>query len=123
MRRTSIMTLGFVLIFIGVQLNLVETFVLTPRFSNFFSENGVAPSNGVALNPQLLNPANFDQYGRQAANPFYQASYPAGNSNPSFVPPAFSNQQQISPPNWICWPVLFLGTVVFLNGLSMRRDS
>lgn len=118
MRRTSIMTLGFVLIFIGIQLNLVETYVLTPRFSNFLME-GSAQSQPMA-NSNAQN-QNYTSYN----SPYYQASFPNGSSS--------INQQKsqltglgtpktVSPPSWLCWPILFLGTVVFLHGFSVRRD-
>ncbi len=53
MRRISAMTLGFVLIFVGLQLHLVDTFVLTPRFSNLLS-SGTTQFDG----PQV--PMNFN---------------------------------------------------------------
>ena len=46
MRRTSIMTLGLVLIFIGIQLNLVDTYVLTPRFSNLLADHATVEREG-----------------------------------------------------------------------------
>lgn len=141
MRRTSVMTMGFVFIFIGIQLNLVETYVLTPRFSSFLSEHTSPQQQGYvngAVNPNLglVNPAVAQNNGLQNSaqnSPFYQASYPGAQQVNSGINPLNSPVRQpvlsnfaapkiVSPPSWLCWPVLFLGTVVFLHGFSMRRD-
>ena len=107
MRRTKIMTIGFVLIFLGIQLNLIESYELTPRFSNFLSETGDA-----SFPTSLNEPVN---------TPYYQAAF---RSQPKFgsagVTPGYL--KTITPPKWICWPVLFLGTVVFLHGFAKRRS-
>ena len=112
MRRTSTMTLGFVLIFIGAQLALVDSFRLTPRMSNFFSERGGAVESA---NPM----ASADQ-GR--FNPFTQATYSGGNQPAAGVALGNVPQKEISPPGWLCWPTLFLGTVILLHGFSMSRN-
>jgi hypothetical protein len=110
MRRGSTMTFGFVLILIGIQLNVVQSYQLTPRFSNFLSENGGPRSNEQA---SLNQP--FD-------SPYYQASF----ENTSYTQPVAVSApapiKVISTPNWLCWPVLFLGAVVFLHGVSKHRD-
>jgi hypothetical protein len=114
------MTLGFVLIFVGIQLNLVETFVLTPRVSSFLSEHASSNPNGLVDSEGLLGQNTTYN------SPYYQTSYPNGggqlNLNNVTTPINFGTPKTITPPNWICWPVLFLGTVVFLHGFSMKRD-
>jgi len=132
MRRTSIMATGFILIFIGIQLNLVETYTLTPRFSNLLSEHASVrpnPNNSSInlFNPQL-NPNNGFTVQNFAQNnsPYSQASFPNRNNGGGLSPQqplqTFGPPKVIRPPSWISWPVLFLGTVGFLHGLSMRRD-
>jgi len=128
------MTLGFVLIFIGIQLHLVKTYVLTPRFSNFLSANAPLnepPQMGPGLN-QAFNMPNINPNNQPNSNynsPYYQASYPGNNpamnqppiqplAAPSITVPA----RTFSPPQWFCWPVLFMGTVLLLHGISMRRN-
>jgi len=44
------MTLGFVLIFLGIQFALVDSYQLTPRVANFLSEQTNAPTR---LTPKL----------------------------------------------------------------------
>ena len=114
------MTLGIVLIFIGIQLNLVETYVLTPRFSNLLTEN-VSQFEAQPGTRSITQNANNSAYN----SPYYQASYPrvfAKRQPISVAPNGMGVPKTVSTPTWLCWPVLFLGTVVFLHGLSVRRD-
>ncbi len=109
MRRGTTMTLGFVLILIGIQLNVVQSYELTPRFSNFLSENGSIQNDRQASLNQPFN------------SPYYQASF----ENTSFTQPtplAPAPTKVISIPNWVCWPVLFFGAVIFLHGVAKPRD-
>ncbi len=128
MRRTSVMAMGFVLVFLGVQLNLVETYVLTPRFSSFLSEHAEPTSqsgfrNNGLVNRQspMVNP-NTGLVEQQNNSPFYQASFPNGAPINQPMMTNFSTPKVVTPPSWMCWPVLFLGTVVFLHGFSMKRE-
>ncbi|MFK7768839.1 MAG: hypothetical protein AB8B55_16585 [Mariniblastus sp.] len=140
MRRTSTMTMGFVLIFIGIQLNLVETYVLTPRFSNFLSENRALDLTGQTQSPFMNQaaavnsnrPMNFDPQLNANQNnpnapynsPYYQASFANGQMVAPFSSAANLGQPKtFSPPKWLCWPALFLGAVLFLQGLSIPRNN
>ena len=109
MRRTSTMTLGFVLIFSGIQFALVDSYVLTPRIVNFLSDQGqFAQVVPPAQNQFQQSP--FSQVGFQAPNQLAPAL--------TVAPPA---QRTITPPRWLCWPLLFCGTVVLLHGISKPR--
>jgi hypothetical protein len=105
MTRMKMMTFGFVLMMFGVQLNLVESFELTPRFSLFLSEHG-SSSNQPTVQP-VGN-----------SNPYLQASF--DRSSPPVTTLA-SKTTIISPPKWLCWPALFFGTVLVLQG-AIRKD-
>lgn len=111
------MTLGFVLIFFGIQLNVVDSYVMTPRMSHFLSDNFsnnpplVRPETNINLPPNINQP------------PFTQASY--GQQAATAIPrpvAAFANvpSRVIRPPGWFGWPVMFLGAVFFLNGVIRR---
>jgi len=110
MRRGTTMTLGFVLILIGIQLNVVQSYELTPRFSNFLSESGSIQGDRQASLNQPFN------------SPYYQASFENTSFNQPANLPVPAPMKVISIPNWVCWPVLFLGAVVFLHGVSKPRD-
>ena len=112
MRRTSIMTLGLVLIFIGIQLNLVKTYVLTPRFSNLLADYAIVEREVVVAGALA----------EVRSSSYYQASYAKNNPAKSKLGKSGLGYQKITTPTWLCWPILFLGTVVFLNGASKRRE-
>ena len=98
MQRTNIMTWGFVLIFLGAQLAVVDSVLLTPRVSNFLSDQG-RRTEGFAAAPAGIN------------NPFSQAGFNASSGNNRSVANASSGlggQQSISPPDWLCWPIRLL---------------
>jgi hypothetical protein len=103
------MILGFVLVLIGIQLYLIQSYELTPRFSNFLSEHG-----HVAQAPSIQQATNN--------SPYYQASYPNANYNQPIASITAGNLRTITPPVWLCWPVLFLGAVVFLHGVAKPRN-
>ncbi len=112
MNRTVIMTLGFLLVFFGIQLNAVDSYVLTPRVANFVSDNfsGSPPFENNAINVN------------QNGTPFVQTGY-APNAPNGFRVPATASQANrvIRPPGWIGWPIMFLGAVFFLNGIMIRK--
>lgn len=112
------MTLGFVLIFLGAQLAIVDSYLLTPRISNFLSQQESDASIGNQL---AVAPAN-GQTNRIANGPFRQVSYQNGSQ--PLVPgyQGVVTQKRVTPPKWLCWPILFCGTVVLLHGATMRRD-
>ena len=120
MSRTSLMSMGFLLIFLGIQLNIVESFTMTPRVSNFVNDNfsGNPNVNPNAIADNNLVPGFRADANRQNYNsPYYQTSY-ANNApqiNTTLIPQI--HDRTISPPRWICWPVLFLGAVLILQGL------
>ena len=110
------MTIGFLLLFVGLQLNLVESYVLTPRMTEFFSDKFTQdPTAGFGPAGPIASGNGY----AAGSNPYAQASYGSATVNPasrsSFqVTP--NGNRVIQPPRWICWPVIFLGAVLFLNG-------
>ena len=112
MNRTAVMTLGLLLLFFGVQLNVVDSYVLTPRMTNFLSEQ--LPSRPL-VSPNVNPPAG--QYSQVGFTPY------ATNANASVATPAIPRgiSRTIRPPSWLGWPIMFLGAVFFLNGLAIRR--
>lgn len=186
MSRISSMTVGLVLIFLGSQLYLVKSYLLTPTATQFVSEHfssnkdsqfasPVLTNSGGLLNgnnPQTFNNpwgsggtgntiggssgwtggnsgngiissapagqkwpyyrtdnAGFNgignvgiaQGGNGSLNPFSNSSYqnPIGGISASNVA-TFGTSKRFVPPQWIMWPALFLGTVLFLHGAALR---
>ena len=114
MNRTVVMTLGFLLVFFGLQLNIVDSYVLTPRMANFLSDQ--FPDSPTIQN-NVIN-AN------QQPGTFTQAGFSTGQQNQPIglrVPSPQGVNRVIRPPGWIGWPLMFLGAVFFLNALTIRK--
>ena len=118
MHRTNIMALGFLLIFLGIQLNVVERYVMTPRMANLLSPNGTVVSAPRLPSDNFGVPGdNFDRVNTAYNSPYYQASYQTPATVSGFSPVG----REFRPPRWLCWPVLFLGAVILINGMTSRR--
>lgn len=119
MSRTSLITAGFLLIFLGIQLNVVQSFTMTRSVGNFLSENFAGNPGRLEINSPIPSP-QFEANRQNYNSPYYQASY--GNNAAQFqrAPAAGIGNRTIYPPHWICWPVLFFGAVLLLQGLLRR---
>ena len=113
------MMIGFLLIFIGIQLNLVRTYTLSPGATKFWNENLEELEDLPVLD---LAPVAADGNGP----PFSQASYGTqqnyGSVQPRMsVPTMLGGPKQITPPDWLCWPFIFIGAASAFYGLVLRR--
>jgi len=129
MSRTATMATGFFLILAGIQLHVVESFTMTPRVSHFFNDqfSQQHPSALSTLSNNIDASGNFSGPRQNYNSPYYQASYSQSNGNqiasPGPVTPIrTSGQSTIVPPRWFCWPVLFLGAFLLLQGATKPRD-
>lgn len=111
MNRIFVMTLGLFLIFLGVQVFMVKSYILTPEASRFVNERLEEPDRAINTSPYN----NYNQSPFNQAS-FYQSSYQLSSSSYGFT------QRSLTPPTWLCWPILFFGAVMFLHGLVLRTD-
>lgn len=111
MSRSKIMTIGFLLVMIGVQLNMVDTYTLTSKATRFL-KSSLAQLDDV-------NPGqNYSTYNSSYTSPYYQASYP----NSSYMPQQLNVPgKQLTPSTWYCWPVMFMGVVMVLHGVALKN--
>ena len=145
------MTVGCVLILVGVQLNLVESLVLTPTATGFLNErltdpfetvpavagsfpgNNANASNNVYYAPQSnsrnnypFNTPNYTSRQLNTRTSAYSAGYSGGTlsaaTGNNLSGGYFGSQRMITPPPWLCWPIIFLGGVTFLYGAALSRD-
>ena len=106
MSRTSIMTIGFLLIMIGIKLNMIESYVLSPTATKFWMERIEDPTIAVQN--------GYNPYGQPAQMPlFQQASF--GMRQAALPPKTFT------PPSYLCWPTFFFGFVMLLHGASLKK--
>ena len=144
------MTIGLVLIFIGIQLTLVKSVVLTPTANQFLQEefpqnNQPMISPGESPGKGFLGglfggsgPGKTDHQPGQTW-PYYQSgSSQPGSAAAASSAPAFQNSswqtpgtnpaplgtiqpgKRMVPPRWMKWPPIFVGIVFFLHGAALR---
>jgi hypothetical protein len=117
------MTIGFLLIFVGIQLNVVEQFQLSPQATRFWNERIVDPASELVSEADPYAQARgWQQQPSPYQSPYFQASW----SNPVTTQNQYglsnpATAKTLMHPSWICWPIFFAGTVFFLHGLSMRQ--
>ncbi len=119
MNRSKIMVLGFLLIFLGIQLNLVQTYTLSPNATRFWNENlAELPDVDLASVPVAANPYNTATYSQAS----YGSQPDYGTTQPQMLAPAvLSGPAQITPPEWLCWPFIFVGAASVFYGMVLRR--
>lgn len=104
MGRSRLMTVGVLLVLIGVQLYCVRSYHLSSKAAKFIKQRIIEVEDTVAdtSNPAYSNIAYSNQY------------YGAAPTNPS-------TSQEITPPSWLKWAALFAGSVLFLQGAAIQR--
>ena len=92
--RNQYFILGLVVLFLGVQLRMVETFVLNERASHFLAER--------------LTPAVADADG--TVRPFMPALGP-------------TPKRTLRPPAWLGYALISIGAVLILHSLAMKKPG
>ena len=83
---------GLVFLLLGLEFNMVDTFQLSPKFSQFLAERTNHPVASVSATTQTLF---------QTDNPPLQKS--------------------VSPPEWLGWSLLSIGSVLVLHSWGMKK--
>lgn len=83
---------GLVLLLLGIQFRMVESYALTPEAAKIVQKVGQSPD--VA----------------SAANPFGQAAAAIGT-------------RSVSPPDWLGWCLMSIGSVLILHSLAMKKPG
>lgn len=109
------MTVGFLMVLIGLQLNFVESYQLTPEATRFWVERFGAPENPVS-NAAYRATGQAGQTGFQTPSVFQNAAFTS-------APAITANARTIEPPRWICWPVIFMGVAFVFHGAAIHRGD
>jgi hypothetical protein len=85
---------GLVLLLLGLEFNLVETFQLNAKFSQFLAERTNHPMASVSATTQTLF---------QTDNPPVQKTW--------------------APPEWLGWSLISIGSVLILHSWGMKKPG
>ena len=137
MSKLSSMTIGLVLIFIGLQLMLVKSYTLSPTGTRFMQQElqteASQANNGGGLFTGIFRPSGQTNNSAPQAGqswPYYRSSNASASNArvPAYQASATQTSDQwlgqtkkLAPPRWLAWPPLFLGVVLFLHGLALRQ--
>jgi hypothetical protein len=99
MNRNHFFLAGLVLLYVGLQFRFVETFVLNDKSSKFLAQRLGSPETSATLNIT------------QAA----QRLFPASMASPS--------PRSVTPPEWVGWALLSIGSVLVLHALAMQKPG
>jgi len=92
--RNQYFMFGLVLLFVGIQFRLIETFVLNEKTSRFIAER---------VEPTISG---------------------AEGSNRSFLPAMGPTPRRtVHPPQWLGWALISMGSVLILHSLAMKRPG
>jgi hypothetical protein len=143
------MTIGLVLIFLGLQLVIVKSWYLSPTAARFLREDlqgGNRLATGSGNDESLFGGIFESPSGRNNSIagspsgqswPYYRSSQGGNGGSAEWNTGTYRNSsfssestagtsgvvgsgQRIVPPRWVSWPPLFLGIVFFLHGLALR---
>jgi hypothetical protein len=92
--RNQYFFLGLVLLLLGLEFNMVDTFVLNGKFSQFLAERTGHPMASVNATTQTL---------LQSDSPPVQKNW--------------------SPPEWLGWSLLSIGSVLILHSWGMKKPG
>jgi hypothetical protein len=97
LNRNQFFMLGLVILFLGIQLRFVESFVLNPQSTKFLAERFAKdkPVATTAIMPTV------DLAPRGASGPL----------------------RTIKPPEWLGWALISIGSVLILHSLAMKRPG
>jgi len=96
--RNQVFFLGALVLLLGIQVRMVDTYVLTPQATKFLAER--------SGNPTLASAASSPGH-------FLAANSPA---TPLL-------RKSIQPPEWLGWCFVSVGAVFVLHSLAMPRPS
>ncbi len=95
--RNQFFFLGMFCLLVGLQLRMVEAYVLTPEATKILAERtGTTQVASAAPSPDSF-----------IADTAVQAGY----------------RKTLRPPEWVGWPMLSIGAVLILHSLAMPKPS
>jgi hypothetical protein len=100
MNRNHFFLVGLVLLYVGLQFRFVETFVLNNKTSTFLAQRFGSAEANAGLNIT------------QAAQRVFPFSSATGSAT-----------RGVTPPEWVGWALLSIGSVLVLHALAMPKPG
>ncbi|MGE0607406.1 MAG: hypothetical protein AB7O62_09955 [Pirellulales bacterium] len=91
--RNQYFLIGLVILFLGIEFRVVETFVLNERTTKFLAERSGAPERQLSSIASYLPSMGGVQ------------------------------RKSIRPPDWIGWALISVGSVLVLHSLAMKKPE
>ena len=124
MGRIHFMTIGLLLVLVGIQFYMIRTYVLTNDATRFLSSKMGNVDGGATtgLNqPSAFNAGARSSFGNSVfSNSSYRSNAMANARDTAIRITGY--QKQITPPSWLKWATMFLGAVLFLHGAAIPRN-
>jgi hypothetical protein len=125
--RNHYMTVGFLMILSGFHFRVVESFVLTSEATKFINEQhdgleltgSVYPEDGQKV-AATNNSMAWTQY-QPASQTGRTGTMTTGYTKSETV--TDSSNKIVTPPNWMGWPMIYIGAVLALFGITMPKTS
>ncbi|MBN1909105.1 MAG: hypothetical protein JW818_05145 [Pirellulales bacterium] len=95
LNRNQFFLIGLVILLIGVQFRMVDSFVLTPTCTKILAERTGHPMAAAIDTVDALTPST------------------------ETVAPA----KKVIPPEWLGWSLLSIGSVLILHSMAMKRPE
>jgi hypothetical protein len=92
--RNQWFMIGLVVLFIGIQFRMVDSFVLTPEFTKALAERTGHPVAAASNTMEAM-------LGRETQ-----------------IPP-----KTVRPPEWVGWSLLSIGSVLILHCMAMKKPG
>jgi len=100
--RNQYFMVGLVVLLLGIQFRVVDTFVLSQPVTLFLAEKTGKLTHEQVLSIQRVN----------------DGSAPAAKG-----PVEEATQKKLRPPRWIGWSLISLGAVLILHSLAMKKPG
>ncbi len=104
--RNQFFMLGLVILAVGLQLRMVNSYLLTPEATKFLAEQWPAEEEEEEEKPVT-----------EATPEMIVQASAAG------LPQVKPQQKTIAPPQWLGWALVSIGSVLILHALALRAPG
>ncbi len=92
--RNQWFMIGLVVLFLGIQFRMVESYVLTPEFTKILAERTGHPVAAASNTMEAM-------FGRET----------------------HVSSKTIQPPEWLGWSLMSIGSVLILHSMAMKKPG